>query len=364
VIRGAGHGLRPKRPARRPAACAAAAIVWCVALLPATAASAATSARPPAAATTRALAGEIIVPDDCTISGTDKADVLDGTEGNDVICGLGGKDVIDGMKGDDVLIGGNGGDDLIGGGGDDVLEGDLGADRLEGNGGADTLNTQDGVEENDAAGGGTGEDTCIADADDWCTDDGHAFGGESSIIDDDLKEEMTGSSWRTGCPVPISDLRLLEMNYWNWKEKPRRGVMVVHKDHTGNVLDAFETIFDARFQMKKMQLIDDYGADDDASMAADNTVAFNCRYLAGTTTWSQHAYGRAIDINPIENPYLKEDGSFVPPAGKKYLDRSLDLKGMIAHGDEVWDAFDAVGWEWGGDWDPAKDYQHFSSNGK
>src|SRR5262249_45777078 len=148
--------------------------------------------------------------------------------------------------------------------------------------------------------------------------------GSSSIIDEELTEEMTGSSWRAGCPVPISDLRLLEMNYWNWKEKPRRGVMVVHKDQSENVLDAFETIFDARFQMKKMQLIDDFDADDDLSMAADNTVGFNCRYLAGTTTWSQHAYGRAIDINPIENPYLKEDGSFVPPAGEKYLDRSLD----------------------------------------
>jgi hypothetical protein len=337
------------------AAAIASGLALAVALLPAPAASTA-----PALPATRA----IVVPDDCTIVGTSKADVLEGTDGDDVICGQGGQDVIDGNKGNDTLIGGNGGDDLIGGGGDDTLEGDVGADRLEGNGGADTLILQDGVESNDAAGGGTGDDTCVTDSGDWCTDDGHAFGGQSSKIDQALKDEMTGVSWREGCPVPISDLRYLEMNFWNWKEKPRRGVMVVHKDQVDNVLDAFESVFDQRFQMKKMVLIDEYDANDDKSMADDNTVGFNCRYIAGTHTWSQHAYGRAIDVNPVENPYLKTDGSFVPPAGEPYLDRSKDSKGMIHHGDEVWDAFDAVGWEWGGDWTDSKDYQHFSSNGK
>jgi hypothetical protein len=311
-----------------------------------------------------AAPGGKVAAAECTIAGTSHADVLEGTDGDDVICGEGGNDVLKGHEGNDTLIGGLGADDLIGGSGDDTLEGDEGADRLEGNGGADTLVTEDGTEFNDAAGGGTGDDTCTADDGDWCSGDGTAFGGQSSKLTQAQKDDMTGVSWREGCPVPLGDLRYLEMNYRDWKQKVRRGVMVVHEDQSANVLDAFETIFDARFPIKKMVLIDEYDANDDRSMADDNTVAFNCRYLAGTHTWSQHAYGRAIDVDPIENPYVKADGSFVPPAGEKYLDRSKDSKGMIHHGDEAWDAFHDVGWEWGGDWTDSKDYQHFSSNGK
>jgi len=108
--------------------------------------------------------------------------------------------------------------------------------------------------------------------------------------------------------------------------------------------------------------VDRFDADDRESMRHDNTSAFNCRYVAGTTTWSQHAFGRAIDINPVENPYV--DGSHVsPPRGRRYLDRSDVRPGMIVRGDVVLRVFRRIGWGWGGDWSFVKDYQHFSANG-
>src|ERR671924_667618 len=108
----------------------------------------------------------------------------------------------------------------------------------------------------------------------------------------------------------------------------------------------FEKLFYAGFPIRRMRLIDAYGASDDRSMDANNTSAFNCRFVAGTTRWSMHAYGKAIDINPVQNPYVS--GNHVSPdAGERYVDRSLDAKGMIHAGDRVVRAFARAGWEWG-----------------
>ena len=112
-----------------------------------------------------------------------------------------------------------------------------------------------------------------------------------------------------------------------------------------------------------MVLVDRYGADDDRSMAADNTSAFNCRRVEQSTSWSQHAYGRAIDINPRENPYVL-GGRVLPPAGRAFTDRSRRRKGMIPAGGVVVRAFASVGWAWGGSWTSPLDYQHFSANGR
>jgi hypothetical protein len=123
------------------------------------------------------------------------------------------------------------------------------------------------------------------------------------------------------------------------------------------------SLYDARFRIRRMVLVDRYGADDDRSMAADNTSAFNCRRVEQRTSWSQHAYGRAIDINPLENPYIL--GSRVlPPAGRAFTNRSLRRKGMIHAGGVVVRAFASVGWSWGGAWTSPFDYQHFSANGR
>lgn len=125
----------------------------------------------------------------------------------------------------------------------------------------------------------------------------------------------------------------------------------------------FRALFETRFPIERMELVDVYGADDDRSMAANNTSAFNCRTVEGSSSWSEHSFGRAIDINPIQNPAV--DGSEVsPPGGSRFLDRSRRAKGLIRANDQVVRAFAAIGWGWGGYWTSFKDYQHFSATGR
>lgn len=188
------------------------------------------------------------------------------------------------------------------------------------------------------------------------------FFAEIRTIDAALAARMA-ASWHTGCPVPLSDLRYLLIDYWGFDRRERRGELVVHADSADGIVTVFEDLFVAKFPIERMVLVDDYDGNDERSMAANNTSAFNCRFVAGTSTWSQHAYGRAVDINPVQNPYLR--GSTVhPPAGAKYLDRSLTEDGVIHPGDAVVSAFTAMGWSWGGDWVGSKDYQHFAAMGR
>ncbi len=188
------------------------------------------------------------------------------------------------------------------------------------------------------------------------------FYSEITIIDADLAERME-SSWRAGCPVPLSDLRYVLVDYWGFDGREYRGELVVHADWAEEIVAVFDDLFQARYPFEQVVLIDEYDGDDRRSMAANNTSAFNCRFVSGTTRWSEHAYGRAIDINPVQNPYVR--GTVIqPPAGAAYVDRSLDLPGMIHAGDRVFAAFEAIGWSWGGDWISSKDYQHFSATGR
>jgi D-alanyl-D-alanine carboxypeptidase len=191
-----------------------------------------------------------------------------------------------------------------------------------------------------------------------------AFTGSSSAIDPGLRARMKGISWRRGCPVPIASLRLLELTYWGFDGAAHQGRLVVHRDAAAAILGVMEALYRERFPIRRMRLIDAYGGADRKSMAADNTSAFNCRFVAGRPgVWSQHAYGRAIDLNPIENPYVTGSGHVSPPAGKKFAKRSRRAPGMIHAGDAVVHAFAARGWEWGGNWPWPKDYQHFSATG-
>jgi hypothetical protein len=168
--------------------------------------------------------------------------------------------------------------------------------------------------------------------------------------------------WRAGCPVEVAELRLITMSYWGYDGAAHEGKLVVNVDAVDATVGAFRTLFEDRSPIERMELVDAYNGDDDASMAANNTSAFNCRLAPGTDVWSQHAYGRAIDINPLVNPEV--DGAQIyPPEGAAYVDRSLQEMGMIHPGDAAVLAFDAVRWYWGGDWEEPKDYQHFSANG-
>jgi len=301
----------------------------------------------------------------CTIAGTPGRDVLVGTWGPDLICGFGSADTIRGLGGADSIFGGRGADDLLGGDGKDVVVGGPGSDRLEGGSGDDLLSARDDTVRNDAAGGGAGSDRCRADPRDWCADQGSSFGGTAARIDAATRERMVGSSWRAGCPVPLRNLRYLRLNHRDFDGRVRRGELVVHEDHAGRVLRAMERVWQGRFPMARMRLVDDYGADDDRSMAANNTSAFNCRSVVGRSgVWSQHSYGWALDINPVQNPFVLSDGTVLPPAGEAYVDRARRRPSMIHRGDVVFRAFAGIGWEWGGDWSSSKDYQHFSATGR
>lgn len=171
------------------------------------------------------------------------------------------------------------------------------------------------------------------------------------------------TSWRSGCPVGPEDLRLLRLAFWGFDGQPHQGALVVHATVATAVVEVFRRLHDQRFPIRRMEPVDVYGGSDDASTAADNTAGFNCRnaVASGPPHWSAHAYGRAVDVNPVENPYVL-DGVVLPPAGAPYADRSQVRPGMAVANGVLTNAFRAVGWSWGGIWG-APDYQHFSETG-
>lgn len=171
------------------------------------------------------------------------------------------------------------------------------------------------------------------------------------------------ASWRPGCPVAPGDLRKLELSYWGFDGQPHAGALVVHASEADAITDVFRRLYDRRFPIRRMEPIDVYGGSDEASIAANNTSGFNCRraVASGPPQWSAHAFGRAIDVNPVENPYLFQ-GGVLPPAGAAFLDRANVRPGMAVRGGELVAAFAAAGWSWGGVW-ANPDYQHFSATG-
>ena len=188
------------------------------------------------------------------------------------------------------------------------------------------------------------------------------FSATVTTVPEDYRAQMIGVSWQPGCPVPIDDLRIIEMNHWGFDGTVHEGGrLMVHEDVADEVVAAFGEVFDARFPIRRMELIEQYGGSDDASMAADNTSAFNCRPITGSPgRFSIHSYGKAIDINTVENPYVRGT-TVLPPAGVEYLDREDVRPGMIVKNDAVVKAFKNRGFDWGGSWHSLKDYQHFEA---
>jgi hypothetical protein len=176
--------------------------------------------------------------------------------------------------------------------------------------------------------------------------------------------DTVAHTWHAGCPVGPDQLSLLQMSYWGFDNQPHLGTMVVNRSVVPDVLKVFESLYRQRFPIRQMQPEDAYGGSDPDSMAADNTSGFNCRnaVAAGAPHWSVHAYGEAIDVNTVENPYVL-GGQVMPPAGGAYRDRSVVRPGMAVPGGVLVQAFAAVGWQWGGRWTDAPDYQHFSKTG-
>lgn len=171
-------------------------------------------------------------------------------------------------------------------------------------------------------------------------------------------ESEVALSWRTGCPVSPSNLRAVEVDHVDFDGAHRRGTLVVNADVAEDIATIFGVLYRAGYPIASIRPVDEFGADDDASMEANNTSAFNCRSVTGGSAWSRHSFGRAIDINPIQNPYVSGD-VVLPPTGSDFLDRSSYHPAMIRPGDVVTSAFADAGWRWGGNFRSLRDYQHF-----
>jgi hypothetical protein len=175
----------------------------------------------------------------------------------------------------------------------------------------------------------------------------------------DAMKKMDGVSWHKGCPVPLTDLRQLTVAYLDFHEQPQQGVLYVHRDVADELKTIFADLYKAKFLIERISPVENYGGSDDASMAANNTSAFNCRDVTGERgKFSNHSWGRAVDINPLTNPYVK--GTIVlPPAGREYLDRTQAHPGSILKDSLIVKEFESRGWTWGGRWSDRQDYQHF-----
>ncbi len=157
---------------------------------------------------------------------------------------------------------------------------------------------------------------------------------------------------------------MLRLSYWGFDGHPHTGRIVVNALVVNDVVAVFRTLYRERFPIDEMVPEDAYRGNDNKAAAADDTSGFNCRYVVGPgpRQWSMHAYGEAIDVNDVQNPYV--DGSvIIPPAGAAYLNRWDVRKGMAVPGGALVEAFASVGWKWGGRWLGTPDYQHFSLTG-
>ncbi len=195
-------------------------------------------------------------------------------------------------------------------------------------------------------------------------DDLPAFAGSVRALTKAERKAMTGPVWRKGCPVGLTSLRAVRATHVGFDGAAREGVIVVHRAHAPTILRVLRRLYDQHFPIRRMHPIERYRGSDHRSIEADNTSAFNCRRVTGGTGWSEHAYGRAVDLNPIENPYVHADGTTSHAASEPFLDRADARPGMAVAGSAAVTAFTARGWRWGGTWDSPVDTQHFSTTGR
>lgn len=183
-----------------------------------------------------------------------------------------------------------------------------------------------------------------------------------SEIPDDIFAKMQGKSYKEDCTVPREDLRYVHVRHMGFDGEAKDGELVVNKAIADDVLAIFEELYKADYPIEKVRLVDEYDADDEASMSDNNSSAFNFRFISHTTRISKHGLGMAVDINTRYNPYVKTvDGklSIEPANGADYVDRSKDFPHKIDHEDLCYKLFKEHGFTWGGDWTHSKDYQHF-----
>ena len=197
-------------------------------------------------------------------------------------------------------------------------------------------------------------------------EDGHFIGFNDPFVPvftmeplpDHIIDFIYGRTFRSYAPFDLCFLTYLTITYVDFNGEYQIGHMIVADEIGEEVLEIFQEIYEARFPIYSIKLIDYFDAIDYYSLAANNSSAFNFRYIANTRTISRHGFGMAIDINPIQNPYVRGN-NVKPDAGRAYLDRSYVRPGMIVRGDAVYNAFISRGWTWGGNWTLPRDYHHF-----
>ncbi|QKF66829.1 D-alanyl-D-alanine carboxypeptidase, peptidase M15 family [Arcobacter venerupis] len=184
------------------------------------------------------------------------------------------------------------------------------------------------------------------------------------LIDEKYANKMLGLTYHKECPVSLDELRIVNVKYLGFDNNIYLGDIIVHKDLAFEVFEIFKELFEISYAIKQIIPIEKYNGDDFASIEADNTSAFNCRKAEGSQKYSKHSYGKAIDLNPLENPYVYSNGTTSHEASQKYLirksnDDSIENKAVLTSSSKAVQIFKKYGWKWGGDWKNIKDYQHF-----
>ena len=183
-----------------------------------------------------------------------------------------------------------------------------------------------------------------------------------SPITDEIFARIRGKSFKDDCTLPREDLRCLRVLHVGLDGETHEGEMIVNYHIAEDVLEILKALYEAKYPIEKIRLVDEYDADDEMSMRDNNSSSFNFRFISHTTRVSKHGLGLAVDINTLYNPYTKiVDGERIvePATGEPYLDREADFPCKIDHEDLCFRLFTEHGFEWGGDWEDRKDYQHF-----
>ena len=184
----------------------------------------------------------------------------------------------------------------------------------------------------------------------------------SMKLDDAVIKRIYGKSYKDNPTITYEDLRYIRVLHFDFMGQVRIGELIVHKDISDDIVDIFHELYEAKYPIEKMVLIDEYNGDDNSSMADNNTSAFNYREITGSSTLSKHSMGLAIDINPLYNPYVKAKDDIItilPKEGEDYIDRTMPNEYYIYKDDVCYEAFMKRGFTWGGSWNSLKDYQHF-----
>ncbi|MGH3362157.1 MAG: M15 family metallopeptidase [Nocardioides sp.] len=188
-------------------------------------------------------------------------------------------------------------------------------------------------------------------------------GYASRIVSPAPRHVIDRSTWERGCPIARDELAWLRVAFWGFDARRHTGELLVHASAARDLDVVFRRLWRARFPMEQVLIVRTYDPDAPKTGDGNGTGSFVCRPTTGGTSFSQHAYGLALDVNTFQNPY--RDGDVVlPELASAYLQRGRVRPGMITAEGPVVRAFAAIGWEWGGDWQTLKDYQHFSRNGR